>query len=395
MKSDRRRRRVRLCWSAISVLVCASFLAAAFLIPRRTTSESILTIDEVWMVHPATALVSQSFLCRLSGTVLDILRGKQDQAIPIKTIRGAYIFGSKQLQRWGLAERKLPASSIVLHRKPTFWQKSESLLITSFAIVTGLQFVVLYLLFKHKQLARARSEQMRLSGLLINAQEDERKHFASELHDDFGQRLALLSLGLETVTEMVPELPTKARLELRELWNLADAIGADLHTMSHRLHSSTLERLGLVPGVEALCEEFTARRGIQAVFSHNNVPHSIPPDISLCLFRVVQESLRNAQKHSGGSKASVVIDQVGGVLHLSIADDGAGFDLENLNRREGLGVLSMQERARLIGSRFEIRSQPHAGTSVHVWVPLLQQGRETPARQQVTTVRSIASITSG
>ena len=315
--------------------------------------------------------------------VLDVLRGKPVQDIPIRIIPGSFMFDSKQLHRWGLSESNLPVGSIVLYREPTFWQRSKSLLITSFVIVTGLLGLVIYLLFEQNQLRRARNEQMRLSGLLITAQEDERKYFASELHDDFGQRLALLSLGLETVTE-VPDLPKEALGELRDLWNVADTIGADLHTLSHRLHSSTLERLGLVAGVESLCEEFSARQRVQVLFSHKDISRAVPPDVSLCLFRVVQESLRNVRKHSRASRVWVTIEDFDDVVHLSICDDGAGFELANLNGRQGLGIRSMQERARLIGARFEVRSKPREGTGVHLWTRLPQGGQETPASQVMT-----------
>jgi signal transduction histidine kinase len=254
----------------------------------------------------------------------------------------------------------------------TLWEKYRRTLLIGLLVLASLSLLTIYLLFERKRLHAARNEQMRLSGMLINAQDHERARLASELHDDFSQRLAMLSLGLETAAEMVPESPAEANRQLHELVNSASELGADLHTMSHRLHSSTLEQLGLAEGVAAFCEEFTAQRGIQVVFSHKDVPRSVPPDISLCLFRIVQEGLRNVQKHSGAAHAEVRIETMNDTLHLSISDDGAGYDVNDGAGRQGLGLRSMRERARLVGGRFEIHSEIRNGTRIDVWVPLTE-----------------------
>lgn len=253
------------------------------------------------------------------------------------------------------------------------WELAGWIIPGGVLLIVTLATLISYLLFKQKQLARARSEQMRLSGMLINAQEEERKRLASELHDDFSQRLALLSLGLESVAELVPPSCEQANEQLHELLNSASEIGADLHTLSHRLHSSTLEKLGLVPGVGAFCKEFTAQKQIQVAFSHRDVPRSISPDIALCLFRVVQEGLRNVKKHSGASQARVSLHRVKDYLHLAIADNGTGFDLKELHGRQGIGLLSMEERARLIGAQFAIWSEPQQGTRIDLWAPFPAQ----------------------
>ena len=182
----------------------------------------------------------------------------------------------------------------------------------------------------------------------------------------------MLSLGLETAAEMVSQSPAEANRKLHELVNSAGELGTDLHVLSHRLHSSTLETLGLAAGVEAFCKEFTAQRGIQVVFSDKDVPHSVPPDISLCLFRIVQEGLRNVQKHSGAAHAQVRIDTMNDTLHLSISDDGAGYDFKDGAGRQGLGLRSMRERVRLVDGRFEIHSEIRKGTRIEVWVPLTE-----------------------
>ncbi len=143
--------------------------------------------------------------------ILELLGGKKPQDIPLVPGPNAYMFDWRQLQRWGLSQRNLPAGSVVLYREPTLWERAKWVLLTSALVILALGSLTAYLLYKQKQLAQARSEQTRLSGMLINAQEDERRHLAAELHDDFSQRLALLSLGLETATELVPNSPEEAK----------------------------------------------------------------------------------------------------------------------------------------------------------------------------------------
>ena len=220
------------------------------------------------------------------------------------------------------------------------------------------------------RLKRAKKHQLSLSGMLINAQERERCRLASEIHDDFSQRLALLSLELGNAEEAIVTAPDAAARKVHDLLNSASEIGADLHTLSHRLHSSTLESLGLVPGVTALCEEFTIQQGIEIDFLPGEVPRSVHPDVALCLFRIVQEGLRNLKKHSGAARAQVRLRRVGDKLLVSVVDEGIGFNVRDLGEKEGLGVRSMEERAFLLGGRFEIHSKPGKGTRIEASVPL-------------------------
>ena len=182
----------------------------------------------------------------------EVLDGRKPADIPIVDGPSLYVFDWKQLKRWNLDERRLPAGSIVLNREPTLWERAKWILLSGLAAILGLTALAGYLLYKQKQLNAAKHEQMRLSGMSINAQEDERRRLASELHDDFSQRLALLSLGLETAAEAIPDSSEEVNRQLQELMNSAGEIGADLRTLSHQFHSSTLERLGLASGVASL-----------------------------------------------------------------------------------------------------------------------------------------------
>lgn len=209
-----------------------------------------------------------------------------------------------------------------------------------------------------------------LNGRLIHSQEEERSRLARELHDDFSQRLALFAIDVEKAAETMEQSSADAAKKMHELWNEACEIGADLHSLSHSLHSSTLESLGLVAGISSLCDEFSEQQGIQVDFAHKDVPGSIPFDVALCLFRIVQEGLRNVKKHSYCSRAQVTLETAHSAVHLRVSDQGAGFNQNDRSRHTGLGIRSMEERLRLVGGRFEIRTRPMEGTQIDAWIPL-------------------------
>jgi signal transduction histidine kinase len=298
-----------------------------------------------------------------------ILNGEKLQDIPSVKGGNANIFDWRALRRWGFKERDLPPGSEVLFREASLWERAQRIWISGLAFIIGLIALAVYLQISRKQLQKARNAELELGGLLINSQEKERSRLASELHDDFSQRVALLALGLETASELVDDAPDQARQKLHSLMDSASELGADLHTLSHRLHSSTLEKLGLDVGLSALCREFTAQQGIEVDFVHNGVPRSVHPDVALALFRIAQEGLRNLKKHSGATKASVYVGKSGDELHVFVADEGVGFDAKKLKDGLGLGIRSMEERANLLGGRLRIHSKPGQGTRIDAWVP--------------------------
>jgi len=322
---------------------------------------------------------------------LAILRGSGSNTIAIRFVPSTYMFDARQMHRWGLSERNLPPGSTVLHEDGSMWQHIKWTVIVSALLVLSLGSLSAYLLYNRRQLKRARDERARLSGLLINAHEEERKRLASELHDDFSQRLALLSVGMEGAAELVPDSPEEATQQLHELVNWASELSTDLHTFSHRLHSSTLERLGLVDGIAALCKETSSQQGIRVNFSCNRKRLPAPPAVALCFFRVVQESLRNVKKHSGASTACVRLELAHGQLHLSVSDPGAGFDMKEVtqNKKEGIGIFTMEERARYIGAYIEIDSAPQEGTRIDLWKRL---GQEHSGTEDVPATSEFARV---
>ena len=305
-----------------------------------------------------------------AGMALKILDGVQPQEMPIVRNNNVYLFDWRALRRWRFKESNLPPSSTLLFREVSVWERTKQIWISGLLLILLLSALAAYLHFSRKQLKQARDAQLQLSGLLINAQEMERSRLASELHDDFSQRLALLALELENASEALPDSSAATKRKLHELLNSASELGADLHTVSRRLHPSTLESLGLVPGLKALCDEFTSRQGIEIVFSSKNIPRAVPPNVALCLFRVAQEGLQNLRKYSGASQGKVDLRKAGDRVFLSVSDNGRGFDAKEMRNRLGLGIRSMGERARLVGGKFEIQSEPGKGTRIDVCVPL-------------------------
>ena len=240
-------------------------------------------------------------------------------------------------------------------------------------------------------LVRKQTDEQRqeLSGLLINAEESERTRLARELHDDFSQRIAVLAVDLERLPKKMAENPAAAKKRLAELLELTAGIGADLHSLSHRLHSSTLDSLGLVDGIESLCEEFAVQSEIDVSFVHEGVPEQLAPDIALCLFRVVQEALNNVRKHSHAMSVAVRISGTQYGLELSIADDGAGFSIDDSAKRVGLGLRSMQERVHLVNGDLRMRSASRQGTTIDVYVPLQSESAHEMQADSVILGRQV------
>ena len=216
-----------------------------------------------------------------------------------------------------------------------------------------------------------------LSGRLIDAQEDERKRIARELHDDYNQRVAMLANDLAQLAKNDGGTSAAAdqSQSLRHLKDRVCELGADLHSLSHRLHPSTLKVLGLVAAVRAFCKEFEQQQGVHIDFGHEKVPREVPEDVELCLFRIAQESLRNVKRHSGANRAEVRLDCVDGRLHLAVSDRGSGFDSNKPAEQRGIGLRSMEERLRALGGHLEVRSRPREGARIDAWLPLQRDGR--------------------
>ena len=216
----------------------------------------------------------------------------------------------------------------------------------------------------------SQTELKRLAAGLIQAQEEERQRIARDLHDDFNQRLGLLDSQLAELERRLPASATQLRKTARELQQQAGALADDATRLAYGLHPSIVEHLGLVPALRSLCDEFLRAEQLQVEFVPHLVPKSIPHNVSLCLYRVAQEGLRNVARHSGSKRARVVLRGLKGEVGFSIADDGVGFDTQSPRVRQGLGLVGMQERLHAVAGSLTIQTQPGSGTQIDVRVPL-------------------------
>ena len=209
-----------------------------------------------------------------------------------------------------------------------------------------------------------------VSGKLIEAQELERARIARELHDDICQRLALLSVEIVRVQKDSPSLPQGILRRMDELQKQASEIGFDVQSLSHELHSSKLELLGLVPAIRGFCREFGEQQKIEIDFKAQDFPGSAPQDVSLCAFRVLQEALHNSAKHSQAQKINVELSWRANEIRLTVRDSGVGFDSKAIIKEgRGLGLVSMRERLKLVNGELSIESEPGRGTTIHARVP--------------------------
>ena len=218
-----------------------------------------------------------------------------------------------------------------------------------------------------EKVEKTQEELFKLSRHLIQAQEEERRRIALELHDQLGQDLALLSITIEQMKLKASQSQAK---QLQKLTTLATKVASRVQTLSHRLHPSTLTHLGLVAASRSLCHEVSESSNIQIDFSHSDVFKSIPQEVSTCLFRVLQESLTNVVKHSGAKTAQVELAGSPSEIQLQILDSGVGFDPRSTGSRGGLGLLSMRERLNLLGGELLIESRPSGNTWIKACVPL-------------------------
>jgi len=227
---------------------------------------------------------------------------------------------------------------------------------------------------------------------LLLGQETERKRIARELHDDISQRLALVGLTLNEVEKLSPGASSALDAKLKALRQHVSSIAHDIHRISHNLHPSTLVDLGLVSALRGLCREFADQRRVAVRFTGEVTSAQPSQEVAITLYRITQECLANVAMHSGAREARVALVERWDALHLTITDNGVGFDTARLRRRAGLGLVSIRERARLIGADVQITSAPESGTKIQLRVPLVAaspgEGQRVVAPASSDTQRS-------
>jgi two-component system CheB/CheR fusion protein len=209
-----------------------------------------------------------------------------------------------------------------------------------------------------------------LTAALLSAQEEERRRIARELHDDFNQRLAMLVVELENLEKTPFQSPKLIQTCLASVRARTEVISDDMRRMAHELHPSVVDNLGLPSAMRSLCEDFTRQEKLRIDYRQRGMEGTIPSEIALCIYRVTQEALRNVARHSGADRAAVRLIGGNKRILLSVSDAGAGFDVDSASGKKGLGIFSMEERARLVGGTLTIRSKLGEGTNIAIEVPL-------------------------
>jgi signal transduction histidine kinase len=322
------------------------------------------------------SLKSQARETRAVGELAQrVLQGERADAIPVSTPDlNVTEIDWRQMRRWGISASRVPAGTLVEFREPSIWDRYRVYVIGALVILLAQTALIAGLLLQRSRRRHA-EEQLRgseselrtsyarirqLAGRLLSAQETERSRIARELHDDIVQKLAVLSMHLRGGGGSPPDV--------NEALDRVNALARSVRDLSHQLHPANLRLIGLVAALRALQEEMS-RADVAITFTHDNVPETLPDDLTLCLFRIAQESVANALKHSRARHVSLDLRRGPDGLTLVTIDDGVGFDVDAAWGK-GLGLVSIAERLEAFGGTLKIRSTPGAGTRVDVMVPV-------------------------
>ena len=239
--------------------------------------------------------------------------------------------------------------------------------------------LIIALILRHLKDKTSELELRALTRHFLRGQEEERKRIARELHDDFGQRLALLKMDIETGMRKGPPLrPEEGQPRMQRILSQIDELNTDIQHLSHSLHSSKLQYLGLKSALKSLCDQVGKQHPIEIAFEADYPGTGVSKEIELCLYRVAQEALHNIVKHSKAGRAVVQLTHSGPVLRMEIRDDGNGFS--PVEKSKGMGLVSMRERLCAFGGELEIESAPAGGTTLCAQVLLRGSEKHGPSK---------------
>jgi signal transduction histidine kinase len=325
-------------------------------------------------------LQQEARIARLADLALRVLRGEPADSIPISSPNlNVPQLDWRQLRRWGISEARIPVRTVILFREPAVWDRYKFYILAGVTLLLAQTVLIAGLLV---QRARRREAEERvqqgqaelrasydrirdLGGRLLTAQEAERSHIARELHDDISQQVALLSIDLHLLGTFSRDEASAGLIG--EASDRAQGIAKSLHDLSHRLHPTKLQLVGLVAALSGLQRELT-RPDVSISFSHENVPAGLPPALTLSLFRIAQEAAQNAATHSGAQNVWLHVSGGEHGVSLTVVDDGKGFDVDGAWGK-GLGLISMRERLEPFGGTLTIRSETGTGTRLEAAVP--------------------------
>jgi signal transduction histidine kinase len=315
-----------------------------------------------------------------------ILEGTRPEEISIAPPSLTPIFDWRQLQRWGIDEATLPTGSEVLFRRPTTWQAYRSYIVGTIVVVSLQLALIAGLLTQRgrrrraEEIIRTREASLRtsydrirqLAARLINAQEAARAAIAQDLHDDICQRLAMVSTAIDHMRGSSGVIQgARAQQSFADLASDTRQMFDAVRRLSHELHPAILRVLGLAAALKTHCAEIAMRHDVQVTFTAEGDLQHVPSEVAVCFFRIAQESLRNGIEHGAAHRLRVSLTRSGEDVQMTITDDGSGFDLEAVGRDgNGVGVITMEERARAIGGTLHIVTGVQGGTTIRLRAPL-------------------------
>lgn len=332
----------------------------------QSASQAILIVDQrgqIVMANPATA--------SMFGFAPDELRGQLIERLLPEKLRATHVahrdryFSQPQSRPMGLGldlqARRKDGSEFFAEISLSYIQTVEGTLAVAFVTDISKRRA------DEQAILQQREELRLLAGRMMTAQDDERRRIARNLHDDLSQTLAYLAMD---VGKLVAQSPEEVAKQLRRLQRRAVEAAETVRHISHQLHPSILDDLGLTAALEQYCEEFQERSGITTTFASEDVPEYLPRDISSCIYHIAQESLRNVSKHSRTDAVFVKLAAVDGVIRLTVKDRGIGLSQDSSGSRTSIGIVGMQERARLVNGNLLLQSKTGEGTEVSVEVPV-------------------------
>ena len=373
----------------------------------RAANAPVFGLHEVFMGYGIVGgrLASMERPGRMAAELaLRILSGESPGAIPFVGERDyVELYDGRELARWKIPDTAVPPGGIILYREPSLWVAHRWAFLGVFAAMALQSFLIVALVLhrsrrrrvervlrlQKEELSRAnrqlqeeaserermqaalqqsREEYKWLAGNLLTSQEMERRRVARELHDDISQRLAAISIeaGRLEMESRDPREPIGEKL--KGIGKDLVTLSGDVHFLSRQLHPAILEDLGLSEAMRTECARFSRQQGIEVSYEPDIVPSELSGDVKLCLYRVLQEGLRNVAKHSGATRVRVRLAGDGVAVRFELEDNGRGFSPDGIGRYAGLGMISMKERVHMVGGDFSLDSKPDIGTVLRVTV---------------------------
>jgi signal transduction histidine kinase len=283
----------------------------------------------------------------------------------------------RQLKRFKISESDLPPGGSILYRQFTLWEVYRSYIIGTISLIVLESILIIALVINLQKRKRAeiallssREELKILAGRLISSQEEELSRLSREFHDDLAQRLAAVAIESGTLELQSPHIDATVLQKIGHIKEQLIGLSEDVHAISRELHPSILKDLGLVRAISSQCISFSDRENIPVDFDSQDIPETIPKEIALTIYRIIQESLRNIAKHSRAERVQISLKGLGHKILLEVKDDGMGFVPRCVRHTPGIGLASMRERVQFVNGDFDIRSEPGKGTEIRVSVPL-------------------------